>query len=117
MARQANSGRSGQTVELFKKALVDNLYHLRGQGAYTASSNDIYNALAYTIRDVLIERWRKTIDTYVEERPKFVYYLSAEYLPGRQITQNLLYTGTLDIARQALSELGFDLDQPDRARA
>ena len=44
-------------------------------------------------------------------KPKFVYYLSAEYLPGRQITQNLLYTGTTELARQALAELGFDLDE------
>ena len=111
MARQANSGRSGQTVELFKRALVDNLYYARGQGAYTAGSYDIYMALAYTVRDYLMDRWRKTIDRYVEERPKFVYYLSAEYLPGRQITQNLLYTGTLDIARQALDEMGYNLDK------
>jgi glycogen phosphorylase len=111
LAQQAGSGRAGYlTIETFKQAMVDNLYHLRGQGAYTASSNDIYNALAYTIRDVLIERWRKTIDTTVKERPKFVYYLSAEYLPGRYLEQNLIYTNTLDIARQALSELGFDLN-------
>ena len=43
-------------------------------------------------------------------QPKFVYYLSAEYLPGRQITQNMLYTGTTELARQALAELGYDLD-------
>ena len=104
LAQQAGSGRTGyHTVETFKQAMVDNLYHLRGQGAYTAGSNDIYNALAYTIRDVLIERWRKTIDVYVKERPKFVYYLSAEYLPGRHLEQNLLYTGTMDVVRQALT--------------
>jgi glycogen phosphorylase len=111
LAQQAGSGRADYlTIETFKQAMVDNLYHLRGQGAYTASKNDIYNALAYTIRDVLIERWRKTIDTTVKERPKFVYYLSAEYLPGRYLEQNLIYTSTLEIARQALSELGFELD-------
>jgi glycogen phosphorylase len=110
LARQPANGRSGQTVEDFKRALVDNLYYARGQGAYTAGSYDIYMALAYTIRDILMDRWRKTVDTFVETRPKFVYYLSAEYLPGRQITQNLLYTGMNDIARQALAEMGFDLD-------
>lgn len=110
LANQPAYGRSGQTVESFKRALVDNLYYARGQGAYTAGTYDIYVALAYTIRDILIDRWRKTIDRYVSARPKFVYYLSAEYLLGRQITQNLLYTGMTDIARQALSELGFELD-------
>lgn len=111
LARHAGGGRTGQTVEAFKRALVDNLYYGRGQGAYTAGPHDIYTALAYTVRDALIDRWRKTVDTFVEKRPKFVYYLSAEYLPGRQITQNLLYTGTTEIARQALAELGFDLDE------
>jgi len=111
LARQPANGRSKQTVETFKQALVDNLYYARGQGAYTAGSYDIYVALAYTVRDILIDRWRKTIDRYVEKRPKFVYYLSAEYLLGRQITQNLLYTGMTEIARQALSELGSNLDE------
>lgn len=112
LARQAGFRRSaGLTVEDFKRALVDNLYYGRGQGAYTASPYDIYVALVYTVRDHLMDRWRKTVDTTAARRPKFVYYLSAEYLPGRQITQNLLYTGTTEIARQALQELGYDLDQ------
>src|SRR5512146_1566512 len=97
LARQPANGRSEQTVESFKRALVDNLYYARGQGAYTAGAYDIYLALTYTIRDILIDRWRKTVDTYVATRPRFVYYLSAEYLPGRQITQNLLYTGMTEI--------------------
>ncbi len=111
LAQHASGGRNGHTIETFKQALVNNLYYSRGQGAYTASAYDIYQALALTIRDALMDRWRQTIDHFVENRPKFVYYLSAEYLPGRQITQNLLYTGTTEIARQALAELGFDLDQ------
>jgi starch phosphorylase len=110
LVRQPSGNRSGQTVESFKRALVDNLYYARGQGAYTANTYDIYVALAHTVRDYLMDRWRKTIDTYATLQPKFVYYLSAEYLPGRQITQNMAYTGTTELARQALAELGFDLD-------
>ena len=83
IARQAGTGRSGLTVETFKRSLVDNLYYSRGQGAYTAGAYDIYMALAYTVRDALMDRWRKTVDRYVVTKPKFVYYLSAEYLPGR----------------------------------
>lgn len=111
LAKQAGSRNTTHTVESFKQALVDNLYHMRGQGAYTASPNDVYMALAYTIRDILSERFRRTIDRYVEQRPRFVYYLSAEYLPGQQITQNLLYTGMTEVARQALKELNWDLDR------
>jgi starch phosphorylase len=108
--QQPVSRRTARTVKDFKEALADNLYYTRGQAAYTASLYDIYVALAYTVRDYLMERWHKTVNAYYQARPKFVYYLSAEYLPGRQITKNLLYTGTMELARQALAEWGFDLD-------
>jgi len=111
LARQAGNGRGGRDVETFKRALVDNLYYSRGQGAYTASQYDVYVALVYTVRDLLMDRWRKSVDRFVANKPKFVYYLSAEYLPGRQINQNLLYTGTAEVARQALQELGYNLDE------
>ena len=65
LALQAGNGRGGQDVEAFKRALVDNLYYARGQGAYTAAQYDIYMALAYTVRDYLMDRWRKTVDRYV----------------------------------------------------
>ena len=111
LAARPVSDRNFRTVEAFKQALADNLYYTRGQAAPTASLEDVYAALAYTVRDYLVDRWQHTVATYLQNRPKFVYYLSAEYLPGQQITQNLLYTDTFDLARQALSELGFDLDQ------
>lgn len=110
-AFQEVSQRTPRTVEGFKKALVDNLYYRRGQGAHTATPGDIYTALAYTVRDYLMDRWQKTVNATVRQGPKFVYYLSAEYLPGRQITQNLYYTGTMDLAREALADFGFDLDE------
>jgi glycogen phosphorylase len=111
LAEQTVSDHNFRTVAAFKQALADNLYYTRGQAAPTASPQDVYAALAYTVRDYLVDRWQRTVKTYMEHTPKFVYYLSAEYLPGRQITQNLLYTDTIDLARQALAELGFDLDQ------
>lgn len=111
LAAQPISDHNFHTVEAFKQALADNLYYTRGQAAPTATLEDVYAALAYTVRDYLVDRWQRTVAAYSQNRPKFVYYLSAEYLPGRQITQNLLYTGTIDLARRALAELGFDLDQ------
>lgn len=111
LARQPGSSRSWNLVEAFKRALVDNLYYKCGQGAQTASQEDVYMALAYTVRDFLTERFHHTTDLYAEKLPKFVYYLSAEYLPGRQICQNLLYTDATEIAQKALSELGFDLNR------
>jgi starch phosphorylase len=111
LSAQPVSDRNFHTAPAFKQALADNLYYTRGQAAPTASPQDVYAALANTVRDYLVDRWQHTVAAYVQHTPKFVYYLSAEYLPGRQITQNLLYTDTIDLARQALAELGYDLDQ------
>ena len=111
LADQPVSDHNFRTTEAFRQALADNLYYTRGQAAPTATLEDVYAALAFTVRDYLVDRWQRTVATYSQNSPKFVYYLSAEYLPGRQITQNLLYTGTTDLARQALAELGYDLDQ------
>jgi glycogen phosphorylase len=110
LAKQEGNYRTIPTVAAFKKALIDNLYYERGQAAYSASQMDVYMALALTVRDYLMDRWRSSIDAYVKTTPKFVYYLSAEYLPGCQINNNLLYAGLTELARQAMSELGFNLD-------
>jgi starch phosphorylase len=95
------NARTASTVRGFEKAVGDNLYYSRGSAIYSASEHDLLTALSYTIRDRLIDRWRKTTDAQFEANPKFVYYLSAEYLLGKQLPQNLLYTDTMDLARQA----------------
>lgn len=95
----------------FKQAFLDNLFYTRGQGIHSASKNDLYMTLGYTVRDYLVDRWRRTSERYYSENPKFVCYLSAEYLPGPLLLQNLMYTNTMDHARHALAVLGIDLDQ------
>ncbi|TVS20482.1 MAG: glycogen/starch/alpha-glucan phosphorylase [Planctomycetaceae bacterium] len=100
-----------RTVDHFEQLVIENLYHMHGQALPSATLRDAYMALAYTIRDFLIERWRKTNETYYEANPKFVYYLSAEYLPGKQLPQNMLYTDTVDLVRQALARYPFDLEE------
>jgi starch phosphorylase len=103
--------RIGRTVPAFKQAVAENLYFLQGTSVESASLHDRYMTLSYTVRVHLMKRWRETARTYYETNPKFVYYLSAEYLIGRQLQQNLLYTETTDLARQALTEHNIDLDQ------
>jgi starch phosphorylase len=94
------------TVAEFKQALADNLYFVRGQPAYSASDSDRFMTLCYTVRDQLVRHWQRTEKAYYEQNPRTVYYLSAEYLLGRQLSQNLLYTGTTDIAMEAMREFG-----------
>lgn len=96
--------------DAFTQALVDNLYYTRGQAIYTASSHDLYMALSYTVRDYMMYYWQKNVDAYWEQNPKFVYYLSAEYLIGQQLSKNLLYTDTLELAREALKQHDVDLN-------
>jgi starch phosphorylase len=95
----------------FKRAFKDNLHFRLGQAAYTANPHDLYMALAHTVRDYLSVRWMDTMEAYYAGRPKFVYYLSAEYLPGRQMLQNLMYTGTLEIARDVFDELELNFEE------
>jgi starch phosphorylase len=102
--------RAGSSVAAFRQALEENLYYTRGSSVQTASAIDIYVALSYTVRDYLMERFRKTANAHYESNPKFVYYLSAEYLMGRQLPQNLLYTHTENLAQQVFDEFGLDLD-------
>ena len=104
-----SNGRTGRSVEAFKKAMLDNLYFSRGAAVQSSSRYDAYMALATTVRDHLIERWRKTTEADYSSNPRFVYYLSAEYLPGKQLNQNLLYTGLTDVSRQALADTGLKL--------
>ncbi len=103
--------RNGHNVHDLKDAFVENLYYRRGQAIQTATPNDAYITLAYTIRDFLVDRWQKSVQALYENNPKFVYYLSAEYLLGPQLKRNMLYTNTLEAARDALAELGFDVEE------
>ncbi len=106
----SHPSRTGRTVEAFQQATLDNLAFQVGQPEHTATDLDRFRALAHTVRDHLVERWRRTTRVHHGANPKFVYYLSSEYLLGRQLPQNLLYTDTWDLAREALSEWGYDLE-------
>jgi starch phosphorylase len=102
--------RTGLTVEALKQAFLDNLYYLRGKDRAFATNHDNYVALAYTIRDRLVRRRQATSLACIKANAKTVYYLSAEYLMGRQLKRNLLSLEATELARQVLAELGLDLD-------
>jgi len=77
---------------------------------YTASDYNLYQALAYAVRDRLIERWFATQDAYYRADAKRVYYLSLEFLMGRALVHNTLALGAQDALAQALGELGCHLE-------
>ena len=100
----------GSTLADFERDLASNLCRERGTTAESASLQDAYWTLAVTVRDRLADRRARTARANYEANPKFVYYLSAEYMLGRQLRQNAMYTGTTDLARQALASVGVSAD-------
>src|SRR4051794_19945727 len=103
--------RTGLSVAAWKRALLDNLHYVQGLFSRVASLNDHYMALAYTVRDRLLQRWLHASVTYLQQRSRTVCYLSAEYLPGPHLGNNLVNLGVDGTVRQAMSELGLDLDR------
>ena len=100
----------GNTLADFERDLADNLCYERGTTAESASLQDAYWTLAVTVRDRLADRRARTARANHVANPKFVYYLSAEYMLGRQLRQNAMYTGTADLARQAVAASGYSLE-------
>jgi glycogen phosphorylase len=104
--------RTGLSIETLKRAVIDNLFYVQGKFREIATKNDFYMALAYTVRDRLLRRWINTIETYLkQEKPKIVCYLSAEFLLGPRLGNCLINLGIYDRVRQAVQELGLDLNE------
>ncbi len=102
--------RTGMSDDLLVRAVVDHLRYSFAKNKRTASANDIYLATSLAIRDRLIARWMETCRRYYKEDAKRVYYLSAEYLLGRSMGNNLLNMGMYTTAQRLLKEYGIDID-------
>lgn len=106
-----DSVRTGVTVADLKQSFLDNLFCGMGRLPEVATLNDEYTALAMTVRDRVLHKGVKTNEIYAEQDARVVAYLSAEFLPGPHLANNLLNLGIFDQTREAMSELGFDLDE------
>src|ERR1043166_4422012 len=105
-----SASRSGTGVEEIKQAFLDHLLCGMGRLLQVATRNDLYTALALTIRDRVLKQGIHTMQTHAMRDARVVSYLSAEYLPGPHIANNLLGLGIADQTRKALEELGVNLD-------
>jgi len=103
--------RTGLGVEAIKRDFLDNLFYIQARFPDVASVNDYYQALAYTVRDRLLERWIRSAQTFKRSAARTVCYLSAEFMLGPHLGANLLNLGIVDEARQAMRELGIDLER------
>jgi glycogen phosphorylase len=103
--------RTGLSVNTLRSALADNLFYIQGKVPGTATKNDYYMALAYTVRDRLLQYWLNTTQTYRKKEVKVVCYLSAEFLVGPHLANNLINLGLYDRIRQAVTESGLNLQE------
>ena len=106
----APGGDRSERVEALRQAFSRKLYDFLGRFPAVATRNDRYLALSYAVRDRLIQRGIATGMTYYKERSRTVCYLSAEFLLGPHLGNNLLCLGIEEEARQAMRELGLDLE-------
>src|SRR5262245_15322113 len=109
-ALRATQADVGIDKEAVKRAFLDKLFSIQGKFPKLATQNDYYMALAYTVRDMMLRRWVSTASTYTAQRARTVCYLSAEYLLGPHLGNNLINLGIYDAVREAIGELGLELD-------
>src|SRR5512137_275197 len=102
--------RNGTSVADLKQSFIDNLVCAVGRGPKLATRHDLYTALALTVRDRVLDRGVQTMRAEARPGSRFVAYLSAEFLPGPHLMNNLLNLGIVDEMRQALAELELGLD-------
>ncbi len=102
--------RTGLDKEDLKRAYLDNLFYIQGRFPEVATDNDFYQAAAYTVRDRMLARWIKSAQTYKRTNARTVCYLSAEFLLGPHLLNNLVNLGITEIAREAGAELELDFN-------
>jgi starch phosphorylase len=102
--------RTGLTADTLQRAVLDNLLYLQARFPRIANPYDWYMALSYSVRDRLLARWEATVRTYAQREVKVACYLSAEFLIGPQLGNNLAALGIEANAREAMAALDQDLD-------
>ena len=107
----AEDGRTALGKEALKRAFLDNLFYVQGKFPALATRKDYYMALAYVVRDRMLQRWISTAAAYTRQGSRTVAYLSAEFLMGPHLGNNLINLGIRDEVKQAMGELGLDFDE------
>ena len=106
--------------EEFKKSVKENVKFLYRKTLEEATQEQIFQAVSYTVKDVIIDNWLKSQKAYEKQDPKIVYYMSMECLMGRALGNNLINLGAYGEVKEALEELGLDINciedqEPDPA--
>ena len=99
-----------QDKEVFKQIFTEKAHVLWEKELVDMTLNEVYQTIAYMIRDLVSEDWLRTNEAYVEKKAKQVYYFSIEFLIGRLLQSNLIGIDMENICREGLKDLGWDLD-------
>ena len=106
-ASYGDAQRTGLTADQLRDGVTEHLFFTLGRSRATATPHDLYMALSHAVRDRLISRHLASKDTLRHQRPKAVAYLSAEFLIGPQLGNNLLLLGIRDEAEEAMRHFGM----------
>ena len=106
--------------ETFKQSVKDNVKFLYRKKLEDATQEQLFQAVSYTVKDVIIDNWLASQNAFEEQDPKIVYCMSMEFLMGRALGNNLINLGAYGEVREALEELGIDINaledqEPDPA--
>ncbi len=110
-SKPMDDDRVALTKDALKHAFLDNLFYIQGKFPALATKTDYYMALAYAVRDRIMQRWISTAAAYTKQGSRTVSYLSAEFLMGPHLGNNLINLGIYETARTAVAELGLDLEE------
>jgi len=95
--------------QALKESMQGHLFFSQAKSSSLATSHDHYRCLALAVRDRLLKNWVDTADTYTREHVRTATYLSAEYLLGPHLENNLVNLGLVEAAREACISLGLNL--------
>lgn len=105
-----NRRREALTPSNFRRLFLKHLEYTLGKDNYSITRNDLYLALAHAARDLLVERWRDTQQTYYNQDSKRVYYISMEFMMGRFLGNSLINLDLVEEWKEMLRELDLNLE-------
>src|SRR6202021_3637355 len=103
--------RRARSKEAPKNPLLRDLFYVQGKFPALATKNDYYMALAFAVRDRMLQRWISTAAAYTRQGSRTVAYLSAEFLMGPHLGNNLINLGIFDTVHECMTELGMDFEK------
>ncbi|HLZ98232.1 MAG TPA: glycogen/starch/alpha-glucan phosphorylase [Steroidobacteraceae bacterium] len=109
--RRLEDERTALSKDAIKNSFLDDLFYMQGKFPALATNNDYYMALAYAVRDRMLQRWISTAAAYTKQGSRTVAYLSAEFLMGPHLGNNLINLGIFDTVNECMTELGMNFEQ------